>query len=431
MAGVSANADRGYPRRLIPSDGCTGLDYLRFILRNARFLGFGVLLAGLSSVGQTFVISLFGGHLREEFDLSNADFGLLYGLATVASAVSLIWIGRLVDSVDLRVLTTGVLTTAGLGCLLLAGSQGIGVLALAFFMLRLSGQGMMVHIAQTSMARYFTTARGKAISIAMLGLPLAEGIVPLIMVNSASVLGWRETWLITATVVAAVMMPAALTLLRGHQQRQAAYAARLADTDDNDRMRDWRRGEVLRHPFFYAMLPAIMAPPFIITALFFHQVPLAEEQGWSLRWLAFSFLGFASAHVLSLLLTGPLVDRFGARRLVPVYLLPMTTGLALLAMATGPWVAPAYLILAGLSVGAAGTLMGALWAELYGTRHLGAIRAVVQAIMVMMTALSPVLAGLLLDAGARPSGVAQLFAVYAVLASLLAAVAVTRVAPRR
>ena len=68
--------------------------------------------------------------------------------------------------------------------------------------------------------------------------------------------------------------------------------------------------------------------------------------------------------------------------------------------------------------------MGALWAELYGTQHIGAIRALVHTVMVLATAASPVLAGAMLDRGLNPSDIAQLFAGYALSASLLARVAI-------
>ncbi|WP_290651477.1 MFS transporter [Aquisalimonas sp.] len=399
------------------------MNYARFILENRAFLAFGALLTALSSVGQTFVISLFGGELRAAFALSNADFGLLYGLATVASALSLVWVGRLVDTVDLRALTTGVLATAAVGCGLLAGSQGVVMLGLGFFLLRLSGQGMMVHVAQTTMARYFTANRGKAVSVAMLGLPLAEGVMPILVVTALALIGWRSSWAVLAIIVVIVMLPVALALLRYHDRRDVEPIPAMPSVHQAPPAASWRRRDVLRHPLFYALLPAVMAPPFIITALFFHQVPLAEEKGWSLHWLASSFFAFAASHIVSLMLAGPLVDRIGACHLVPVFLAPLMLGIVMLAVASGQWVAPVYLLLVGVSVGGAGTLMGALWAELYGTQHIGAIRALVHAVMVLATAASPVLAGALLDWGLNPSDIALLFAAYALSASLLAGVA--------
>lgn len=395
------------------------------LLNHPRLLAFGVVLTGLSSFGQTFLISLFGGHVREALELGNTGYGLIYSLATLASAVTLVRAGRVVDTRDLRLVTAGVLATAAAGCALLAGAHGVLVLLVAFYLLRLSGQGMMVHVAQTTMGRYFRAERGRAVSIAMLGLPLAEALMPMTLVAATGLLGWRTTWLAAAVVLAVAMVPLALWLLRGHSERVATWQAEV-DATASDEARDgtdWRRRDVLRHPVFYALMPAIMGPPLIVTALFFHQVPVAEAKGWGLDWLASSFLAFGAAHVVGLVLAGPLVDRLGARRLVPLLLVPMLLALLTLALVPGSWAAPVYLFLMGMSAGTAGTLMGALWAELYGTRHLGAIRALAQAVMIMTTAVSPVLAGALLDAGMAPTTLALVLAGYTLAAFLLAATA--------
>lgn len=401
------------------------MDYLRFIRDNARFLGFGLLLAALSSYGQTFLIALFGAEIRTAFDLSNGEFGLIYSTATLVSGVSLIWLGRQLDRVDLRIVTVFVLLGAFLGCLLLAGARGVLSLGVALLLLRICGQGLLMHTAQTSMARYFDSGRGKAISIATLGLPLAEGVLPSIVVATAAGLGWRQTWLAMGGVLIVAVLPLTLVLLRGHGQRQARLEAahRQAGVD---RVRDWRRRDVLRDPRFYLLLPAVLAPPFIITALFFHQAPLAAEKGWEIAWLARCFAGFAVSHVTALLVSGPLVDRIGAQRLLPFYLLPLGLALLVLNHFEAPLAALAYLSLAGLSVGTAGTIMGALWAELYGVAHLGAIRALAQSLMVLSTAIAPALMGLALDVGVAMATMAGVLCAWAVVASALAGVGVRR-----
>ena len=76
--------------------------YLAFLWRHRRFLGFGALLAGSSSFGQTWFVSLFGAEIREAFGLGHAGFGAVYSLATVASGVLLLWVGRLIDRLSLR-----------------------------------------------------------------------------------------------------------------------------------------------------------------------------------------------------------------------------------------------------------------------------------------------------------------------------------------
>ena len=401
-------------------------DYLRFVRANRRFLAFGFLLSALSGSGQTYLISLFGADIRAAFDLTNGGFGALYSGATLLSGLSLLWLGRQLDRVDLRLFSALVLIGAVIGAAVLASARHAAILALAFLLLRLCGQGLMMHTAQTAMARYFDRNRGKAVGVATLGLPAGEAVLPAIVVAAIAAFGWRGTWWVIALVLALAALPLALWLLRGHGRRSSEQAQDSATADGGARGAQWRAGEVMRDWRFHALLSAVLAAPFILTALFFHQIPLADEKGWTVVWLAQSFVAFASGHIATLLLAGPLVDRAGARRLVGVYLLPLMLALLLLANLDQPWVAPLYLALAGVSMGLSGTLMGALWPELYGTRHLGAIRALVQASMVLATALAPVLVGLLLDRGITMAQTALGLLVWVIAASGLAGYAATR-----
>lgn len=382
---------------------------------HARLLAFGVLLAALSGSGQSFFISLFGGEIRGAFGLSNAAFGGVYASATLISGLLLIFLGRGVDRLPLPRFTTLVMLGAAAGGVLLATAPAAWMLLPAFLLLRVCGQGLMVHVAQTTVARRFERRRGTAVSIVTLGLPLAEAVLPALGVALIAGLGWRGAWLAIAGLLL-LGLPLARWLLRG----SAGTASSHRDAAGGAAGEGWGRRAVLRDPRFYAALPALLAPPFIITALFIHQVPVAAAKGWSLAWLAAVFPAFAGTHVLALLLTGPLVDRLGAVRLLPVYLLPLGLALLVLALVRGAMAAPLYLGLAGCSVGSAGALMGALWPELYGVRHLGAIRGLAHGCMVLSTAVAPVLAGVLLDAGLSVPGLAGGMAGFVLAASVLA-----------
>jgi MFS family permease len=402
------------------------LGYSAFLRPNARFLAFGFLLALLSSSGQTFLIGLFGDPLRATFELSNGEFGLVYSVATVISGVSLLWLGRIVDRLDLRLVTTGVLLGASAGALMLAAAVHVVMLAAAFLLLRLCGQGLLMHTAQTTMGRYFSVDRGKAVSVATLGLPSAEAVLPTAVVALMAVIGWRGSWLTIAAVLSGFALPLALYLLRGHSTRRQDLAVAEQQGEGGDATAgavSWRRADVLCDPRFYGLLPAVMAPPFIMTALFFHQDPLADAKGWPLSWVATSFTAFAASHIVALIVAGPLVDRLGVKRLIAGFLAPMTLALLVIVIMDSPWGAPLYLGLAGLSMGAAGTLMGALWPALYGTAHLGAIRSLMHSAMVFVTAGAPYGVGGLMDAGVSLIAIVTALAFWNVFAAALALVA--------
>ena len=406
-------------------------EYARFARSHRRFLAFGFALTYFSSFGQTFFLSLFSADIRAEFGLSHGGFGSLYSLATLASGLTMLWLGRQIDRVDLRRFTLTVCVGLIASAFFMATIASKTVLVLAIFAMRLTGQGLMGHTASTSMARYFERGRGKAISLATLGFPTGEATLPPIAVAVAANLGWRGTWVAVGAVLAVVLVPLVLWLLRGHEVRHEAFVRGVAADASLDPAAstpaasagDWTQRQVLADPRFWTVVPAVVASAFLMTGFFFHQVHLVEAKGWNLQWYTLCFAVFAAAQVASTLLAGPLVDRLGAAHLLPFFLTPLTAGLVALASFDHPATAAVYLALAGLSAGSSSTIGGALWAEAYGTTHLGAIRAQTTTLFVLSTAASPVLMGRLIDGGMTMERIAGLGAVYLVLASGLGALA--------
>ena len=397
--------------------------YLHFVRRNARFLGFGFVLTFFSSFGQTTFVGLFGADLRAEFGLSHSSFGLIYAGATLASGFSLIWLGRWIDRLDLRLYAVFACLAMAGSALGLACAPTVAALGLALFALRLSCQGLLVHTAVTAMARYFLEGRGKAVSLASTGNTVGQGLFPPLAVAAAVAWGWRPTWLAIAVGGVVVLVPLAMWLLRGQRERHAGLVAALADASAlaGSAPTVWTRAAVLRDPTFYLVAPALLAAPFITTGFFFHVGALAEAKGWRLGWLSGLYPAYAAVTVAAALVAGGLIDRRGAVRLLPRFLWPLAAGLALLALSDHWLAAAGYMVLMGLTAGANYTLNGAIWAELYGVSHIGAIRALATALMIFATAASPAIFGALLDAGIAIESIAAGCIGWVLLASPIAA----------
>jgi MFS family permease len=400
------------------------IDYLAFAARNRRFLALGCLLTFTSSAGQTYLIGMFGPEIRAGFALSHTDWGALYLMGTLASAVLLPWTGQLIDRVDLRLYVGAVLAGLALACLTMSLVQSAAMLALAIFLLRQMGQGLTSHAAATSMARYHGPDRGKALAISSTGMAAGEAVLPVLMVLLIAAVGWRQTYGLMGLAIALVLLPLAMWLLRGHGRRHArhlvgiARAARDRSGANPATVMDQTRLGMLQELRFYLLLPAFISPSFIITALFFHHLTLAAEKGWSATWLAGQYWVFALSSVIAALAVGPLIDRLSASRVMPLFLLPLALALLLLTPADAAlWLLP-YLALLGLSAGLSFTGFTALWAELYGARHLGAIRSLTSAIGVFASALGPVTAGLLLDLGMTMAEIALGFTAFCLAATL-------------
>lgn len=364
-----------------------------FFRRNFSWLAGGVLLTFCSSVGQTFFISLFAGEIRSDFDLSHGDFGLLYMLATLGSAITLIWLGKIVDHFEVANLAKlWILAIAGAAILLSIAQNWIALL-LAIYLLRLFGQGMLTHTALVAMGRWFHAERGRAVAITTTGHQLGEGLLPILMVSLLVLVNWRVAWLLAAAGLLLLALPLS------HKLLAVARTPSSAERDQSERGKQWTRAEVLKDVPFWMVCTGVLAPAFIGTSVFFHQVHLAQIKLWAPSVVASSFVMMSVTSICVGLLAGQLIDRFSARVMLPLFLCPLGVGCASLGYFDAPWSMQLFMFFLGTSYGISSAVFGSIWPEIYGTRHLGAIRAIVSAAMVFSSALGPGMTGWFIDRG--------------------------------
>ncbi|TXK62139.1 MFS transporter [Alkalisalibacterium limincola] len=357
----------------------------------ARYAGFGFALALVSSIGQTFFIGLFGGEIQSALGIDAGRWGLLYGIATLASGGLMFWAGAQADHQPLRRVTLLALAILVSGALLMATATTLWVLVVAVFLLRFGGQGLSGHLAMVVAARP-AQRRGRSLAVAAFGFIAGEALLPVSVVVLLGLVGWRELWALAGAGVVVLALPV-LWWLGGR------VGGVPAPPRTQEVVATLDRRQLLRAPAFRAALAVLLVSPFVVTALFLQQATLVTLKDWSLGLFASGFLVFALAQAGSNWISGALVDRFGARSVLRVYLLPLAIACLALGFVSGP--AALWLMFAGLGVtaGAQGVVGGALWVELFGLRQLGLVRGVYFGFMVLTTAVSPFLLGAALSAG--------------------------------
>ncbi len=389
-----------------------------------RLLLFGFLMTFFSAPGQTFFISLLSGEIRHATNLSDGEFAAIYSLATLCSAVVMIWSGGLIDKIGLKKLSIALVFGLATGCGILSISSGIVSLVIGLFLLRQFGQGLMYLTSTTTMVRYLEKNRGKSTALAGMGYAISEAVVPSIVVALLLWVGWRSSWQVSAVFLLLVMVPAILYLLQGHQQRHHQYLAQLSQFDNEPQKdslkRQWTRPEVMRDKFFYLLMPGLMSQPLMFTGFIFHQVHLVESKGWSLSVWASLFFMYALVSVGTKIISGFLVDRYGAIRMVPWLSIPMGIGLVLLAVSSNIIGGGVFLALMGITVGFQSTVSAPFWSEMYGIKHLGSIKSLATSVMVLSTAISPIIIGGYIDHGIKIETLAMASAIFVFLTSALA-----------
>ena len=364
-----------------------------FIINNLRWLSAGILLTFISSFGQTYFISIFSGEIRNTFDLSHGDWGLIYGFGTFASAIVMIWAGGLTDIMRVRKLGLIVLCALSASCLFMAFNPLVALLPVVIFCLRLTGQGMSTHIAAVAMSRWFVSNRGKALSISNLGFSFGEALIPLFLVSALIYFSWQKIWILAA-LVTFFSIPILIWLLRQERSPQSI------DADDQSlgmNKLHWTRKQTISHPLFWFMMPAVIGQSAFNTAFFFQQVHFSEIKGWEHLDLVSMFPVYTGVAICMMFLSGILLDKLGTAKLIPYFQLPMIIAFILFAFGETLYSALLGFIFLGLTSGANTTLPNAFWAEFFGTKHLGSIKAAAAAGMVLGSAIGPALTGILLD----------------------------------
>ena len=379
---------------------------------NFKIIIFGFVFTFFSCVGQSFFIGLFNSNIREELNISHGEFGAVYGIATLCSSLTLIWLGKKIDDLKLINYSLLVVIFLSFAALFFSLVKGIIVLVLGIFFLRLSGQGLMAHTASVGISRYFNQSRGKALSCVWIGMSLGEFLLPVMIVYFLSFFYWRNVWQGIAVIILLI-----LPIFTYFTIKDINKFSRENNNGDHtnkniDTVKSWTRREVLKDLKFYSILPAMLASSFIITGIVINQTFIIESKDWGKFAIAKSFMIYSLLTVTTLFLSGFLVDKFTSRKIFPLLNVPLLLSLVILVFFDHPYSAFVFMGFMGISNGLTNVLMSSFWAEIYGVNYLGSIKALTGSLMVFSTALATAIFGILIDFGYSIEGIAVLCSVY-------------------
>ena len=368
-----------------------------FFSFDPKLLFYGFAIIFFASYGQTFFISIFNVEIRDFYQLSDGQFGLVYALGTVSSSLILVGFAKLIDRIDLRfysfIISLG-LAIACLGVYILYNS--VVFLFFIIFALRFFGQGAMSHAGETTMARYFGKNRGKAISVGTFGGMIGVMILPLIVVYFTKIIGWQHVWLVASLSILIFFLPLLFLSLQDQNIRHSNFTESIKDNEESKR---WKTREVVVDKKFYVYLPLSIATSFIGTGLTFHQIFIINQKGWTMDMLGSSYVLLGIFSIIGLIFGGPIIDKYNTKKIILFALLPLFLGVLTLIFFDSYFSMLVYMSLLGLNLGITAPFIGSLWAELYGLESLGSVKALLHACGVFASALSPVIFGYIIDAG--------------------------------
>jgi len=358
---------------------------------------FGFIFTFFSSFGQSFFLGIFNPSIRNELSITHGQFGSVYASATLLSSFILIWVGKKIDDIDISKFAFFVILLLAFSSFFFSKISSIPLLFIAILLMRFSGQGMMSHTATTTISRYFTKSRGKALSTGWFGLSAAEFILPVLMIYLLTIMSWQNIWIGIALIVL-IFLPLSSYFL----VKNLNFDSREKGDDNNLNEKDfkqWKRIEVIKDYRFYIVCANMLAMPSIATGTFVYQSFILSSKNWGPYIIAQSFMSYSILSVVALMFSGFLIDKFTSRKILIYMNIPLLFAAMVLFYFDNPLSSFVFFGLIGITNGLCNVLGSSTWAEIYGVRYIGSIKALTTALMVFATALGTAVFGVLIDRG--------------------------------
>ena len=379
---------------------------------------FGFIFTFFSSFGQSYFIGIFNSSIRADLSITHGQFGTIYASATLFSSLILIWIGKKIDDMDAFKFSIFVIILLSVACYFFSTIKILPLLFIGIFLLRLSGQGLMSHTASTIVSRYFEKTRGKALSVTWLGLSAAEFILPVLMVFLLTIISWRHIW-ISISILVIIFLPLTSLFLIKKLKLDSRENSNENVTNIKNNIKQWTRLEVLKDYRFYIISLNMLSLPSIATGVFVYQSFILTSKNWGPFIMAQSFMAYSILSVITLSISGFLIDKYTSRKLLIYMNIPLFISAIILHLFDSPYSSFIFLGLIGISNGFANVLGSSTWAEIYGVKHIGAIKALTTGLMVFATAVGTAVFGILIDAGYTINSIAVFSAIYIAIIVIL------------
>jgi predicted MFS family arabinose efflux permease len=390
---------------------------------------FGFIFTFFSSFGQSFFLGLFNAPIRNELGISHGQFGNIYATATICSSLLLIWVGKKIDDYRILGYSLFVIILLFLSALFFSFINSIYFLALGIFLMRFSGQGLMSHTSTTTISRFFERTRGKALSTAWFGLSTAEFILPVFVTYLLVIYSWRSVWQGIAILVIVFLPIVILNTIKSIQLDSRE------ESKNNDykkiQIKSWKRRDVIKDYRFYIVSLNMLAMPWIATGVFVYQSFISDSKMWETYTIPKAFLVYSITSIVTLFISGFLVDKFTGRKLILFMNIPLLLAMFTLFKFDNEIFAYIFLGLIGVSNGLANILGSSTWAEIYGVKFIGSIKALTTAFMVFSTAFGTAVFGLLIDNGFTIENIALTAAIYILISLFLLVLIRKKVEPVR
>ena len=237
---------------------------------------------------------------------------------------------------------------------------------------------------------------------------------------------WRSIWISIALLIIIFLPTLSLATIKKIKLSSREKGSLKLKKNN---IKSWTRKEVLLDPKFYLISLVMLALPAINTGVFVYQSFILESKNWGDFVIAKSFMLYAILSVGTLFISGPIVDKFTSRKILPLMNIPSLFAMLILYYYDS-YISSYFLLgLMGVSNGLANVLGSSTWAEIYGVKFIGSIKALTTSMMVFSTAFGTAIFGLIIDFGYSIEIIAIVSFSYILVSNLLIIIFRSRIKP--
>jgi len=390
-------------------------------------LGVGGLTFFATGPAQSHIFSVYISPISDDLGISRTSISSAYAIATLAAALGLPYIGRLIDRFGVRRVVLAVAILFGFANIAFGHVTGLVTLALAFAALRFLGQGSLALSANYLVSQWFSRKRGIALSLTALGFSVSMALHPPLAQWLIDQVGWRASWFWLGIMTWLLLVPMIAILIQNRPEDLGLVPDGEAPPEKGSNLRrdDMHVGlslrAAIRTPTFWIIAIGLSSLSMLVTGMFFHQVSVFSLQGLSAQTATRAFSISAVVMVITMPVFGYLLDRLPPRRMFASALLIMSASLLALARVTDVPTMITFSVFFGLANAGLQSHYTFMWPRFFGRRHLGSIQGAAQTIGIIGASIGPLPMGIAFDLYGSYTGVLHLLALLPIVCALMLA----------
>ena len=367
----------------------------------------------MTNPGQTPGFSAFLNHFIADLGLSRSVVSTLYTAATLTASLFLPWVGRLFDRRGSRFMICLFSLLLGLACIYMSLVRNAVMLFFGFVLLRQFGQGSLSLASKNVINLWWVRRRGRIMGIVGVVGALLSGLFPYLANTLIDQYGWRVTYVILGGILLGVMLPLGYIFARDRPEdhgllpdgagmkpdeaNPTSQSTESTESQSEPLEINWTLAQAKKSSAFWVTCAAMSSVAMLNTGLYFHIFSVFEDGGLSSSTAATVFVPIAATSAAFQLITGLVIGRIPPRFLLATALFMESAVLISATHLSSVTHAYAFGIFWGIQSGIEMLVMGVIFANYYGRRHLGAIAGFSSTLLVAASALGPMPFGIARD----------------------------------